>query len=179
MKSKVLLLIGTLLCLYLETARAGDEVPTDLGLTQEVQGLTNRFVRLTSKPLLLPALYSSLCVPSDDLPHSPHDNHYIHVYISTNAVKSARMVPRSYPVGTVVLKEKMTASKSKQPELYTGMLKREKGYNPNAGDWEFFTVSGDAKRITARGKIDSCIDCHKNYQKTDYLTEIWKRDVEK
>lgn len=102
----------------------------------------------------------------------------------------------TYPVGTAILKEKLqpVAAPNQPPanpapsannkangppapqyttELFTGMLKREAGYNPAGGDWEYFVISGDANKLLARGKIDSCIDCHQAYKSTDYVTRAY------
>ena len=43
-----------------------------------------------------------------------------------------------------------TMASRRRKALYTGMLKREKGYNPDAGDWEFFTLDSKAMLVTAR-----------------------------
>lgn len=72
---------------------------------------------------------------------------------------------------TIILKQKLATPRSTTPELYTGMLKREKGFNPACGDWEFFTMSGDAQAVTARGRIESCMDCHKRYPQSDFVTK--------
>lgn len=101
----------------------------------------------------------------------------MHRYISPKMRQiwlNLRKKNRVYPVGTLVIKEKTTHADGTGTVLFTGMLKRGTGYNPEGGDWEFLVLSGDATTITARGKIASCLDCHSRHQKTDYLTESWK-----
>jgi hypothetical protein len=98
----------------------------------------------------------------------------IEVYVTPEGFASFVEPQTPFPVGTIVLKEKFAAAEAKSPELYTGMLKREKGYNPKCGDWEFFTLTGDRKAITARGRINSCMDCHQQYAKSDYVTRRYK-----
>lgn len=49
------------------------------------------------------------------------------------------------------------------------MLKREKGFNPQANDWEFLTVSGDAKTIVKREKMGSCQECHTSQKDRDFV----------
>ncbi|HXB59867.1 MAG TPA: hypothetical protein VNU95_09890, partial [Candidatus Acidoferrales bacterium] len=58
-------------------------------------------------------------------------------------------------------------------ELFTGMIKREVGYNPECGNWEFFTLPGDASKISARGKIQNCMECHKAYKSSDFVTKAY------
>jgi Cytochrome P460 len=74
------------------------------------------------------------------------------------------------PVGTVVVKEKLSSPDAQTPELLTIMIKRNKGFNPSCGDWEFLVYEGDGKREQARGRITHCISCHSTYTKTDFLS---------
>ena len=76
-----------------------------------------------------------------------------------------------FPPGTVILKQKFRDAAVLEPLLYTGMLKREKGYNPACGDWEFFAVTGDGKSVTERGRVSSCMACHRRYSKSDFVTK--------
>jgi Cytochrome P460 len=71
------------------------------------------------------------------------------------------------PVGTVVVKEKMTGG----TVVAVGtMTKREPGYDADHGDWEYGyrELKGDAPPPTT-GKIDSCIACHRIAEKKDFL----------
>jgi hypothetical protein len=54
------------------------------------------------------------------------------------------------------------------------MIKREKGYNPECGDWEFFTLTADATKMTARGRLQSCMDCHVEYSESDFVTKKYR-----
>jgi hypothetical protein len=55
------------------------------------------------------------------------------------------------------------------PELLAVMVKREKGFNPKANDWEFLTVRGDAKTIVKRVKTGECQQCHSSQAKKDFV----------
>jgi hypothetical protein len=50
------------------------------------------------------------------------------------------------------------------------MIKREKDYDPENGDWEYLyaDLSGEKPKIE-RGKIASCIRCHSIAKERDYL----------
>lgn len=115
---------------------------------------------------------------------NPHENYAIQVYVTENGRAMMESGRGIYPVGTVILKEKqliqVKAANSNdaapavvQPQLFTGMLKREAGYNPECGDWEFFVVDGAATKLQARGKIDSCSACHQEYKQTDFVTRAY------
>jgi hypothetical protein len=55
-------------------------------------------------------------------------------------------------------------------ELFTGMWKREEGYFPEVGNWEFFTVDGAASKIAERGKLPKCAACHQEMEKGDHVS---------
>jgi hypothetical protein len=78
----------------------------------------------------------------------------------------------TYPEGTMILKQKLSDAEGRRTDLYTGMLKREKGYNSTIGDWEFFVLDSKATAVTSAGKIESCIRCHKAYRDTDFVSLV-------
>ena len=65
-----------------------------------------------------------------------------------------------FPVGTVIVKEKLARVDSNSPELMTVMVRHAKGYNPENGDWEYLVVGGKGTRIDAQGKLATCQSCH-------------------
>jgi len=104
---------------------------------------------------------------------NPHSSSYITVYV--NEIGRAAMFstgPPRFPEGSVIVKEKIEKpldargfntipveekrSKDLTPSLYTLMIKREPGYNPAAGDWEFAVASGKDGRIDASGRLENC-----------------------
>jgi len=65
-----------------------------------------------------------------------------------------------FPAGSIIVREKLKSPGDARPELLTVMIKRARGFNPQAGDWEFLTVDGGATKIQGRQKKGSCLDCH-------------------
>ena len=55
------------------------------------------------------------------------------------------------------------------PELVTAMIKRKKGFNPAANDWEFLLLSGDATKIKKREKTGACQHCHASVSAKDFV----------
>jgi hypothetical protein len=53
------------------------------------------------------------------------------------------------------------------------MIKREPGYNPETGDWEFLVLDGQAFAILERGKLERCSGCHQSYAYTDFVTKTY------
>ncbi|RYD85172.1 MAG: hypothetical protein EOP84_03325 [Verrucomicrobiaceae bacterium] len=138
-----------------------------------------KLTRLTEKRLVMRAEYSDLCAPVDLPDHArllgKRDGESqlaaIHIYVTREGEAAFRTPEAKFPVGTIVLKQKFSSPEAKEAEFYTGMRKREKGYNPDCGDWEFFTMNADRRAFTAQGRIDSCMDCHRTYAKTDFITK--------
>lgn len=154
-------------------ALAGNE-PSNEDLIARFSKL-DTFTRVTKEPVPLDATFVDLCEPTVPRQRTNHVEVYgklsavVHVLVSTEGVASFRADIPPYPEGTIILKQKFASADAEKPDFYTGMLKREKGYNPKVGDWEFFTLSGDAKAITARGRINDCMDCHGQHPKSDFV----------
>ena len=73
-----------------------------------------------------------------------------------------------FPVGSVIVKEKLSDRSSQTPELLTVMLKREPGFNPESGDWEFMVLDGAGTKVIDRGKLENCQGCHSAKPETSY-----------
>jgi Cytochrome P460 len=102
---------------------------------------------------------------------NPHNDKFINVYV--NSLGKTEMMTKKrpqFPKGTVIVKEKLTTAESTTPELLTVMIKREKGFNPDNGDWEYMTVNGEATEVTAKGKLENCMACHAVEKSTDFVS---------
>ncbi len=101
----------------------------------------------------------------------PHMSKYISVFV--NPVGETAMLHDknpNFPIGSVIVKEKLTSNESVSPVLLTVMRKRESGYNPTAGDWEYSVFNGEGTQIQAQGKLENCQKCHVKWKKTDYIS---------
>jgi hypothetical protein len=83
----------------------------------------------------------------------------------------------TYPKGTMILKRKYRDPEGRATELFTGMLKREKGYNPEAGDWQFFVLDSRGEQVTEFGRLVSCMDCHAAFRKNDFVSRKYMAAV--
>lgn len=76
----------------------------------------------------------------------------------------------SFPVGSIIVREKLLQEEADAaPQLLVAMVKRERGFNPSANDWEFLVLDGSATRITERQKTGSCSDCHRRQENNDFV----------
>jgi hypothetical protein len=75
----------------------------------------------------------------------------------------------SLPTGAAIVKEKWWNEKDNRPAAYAAMIKKEPGYDPEHGDWEYVYVSLGEKTTVERGRLESCRDCHAGAVAKDYL----------
>jgi hypothetical protein len=127
--------------------------------------------KVNKEPILMAPRLVVLCAgpPAWNGETNPHDPHYFTVYVNkTGEAAMASSKAPAFPVGTVIVKEKLNAAKDTKPELLTVMVKRAKGFDPANGDWEFYVA--DAKGRASQEKIQSCQSCHAKYAKEgDYV----------
>jgi cytochrome P460 len=102
--------------------------------------------------------------------YNPHAATFITVYI--NAIGRSAMFEKEsplFPIGSVIVKHKIERTADHTTLLYTIMRKREKGYNPDVGDWEFNVVNADGTTVEASGKIENCQGCHVKKTTSDFV----------
>jgi hypothetical protein len=109
-------------------------------------------------------------------PLNPHSVPFARYYTNPTGIDAVRRGNVPVPVGTTILKVKQwseTAGPAWPHPSYAAMIKREPGYDPADADWEYvYTYRADDPAgawKTERGKLDACIDCHRNAKATDYL----------
>ncbi len=108
--------------------------------------------------------------------HGPHASHSIVVRVSPEAIAPFRS-GEPLPVGAAVVKEKYMNHLAKGPlQEYAVMLKREAGYDPDNGDWEYASVTLAPERKVVRGRLVECASCHASVRQRDYLFRTYGND---
>lgn len=102
--------------------------------------------------------------------HPSNTGKYIRVFVNEKGRKAMMedSQPR-FPVGTVIVKEKLPAANSTMPELLTVMIKQRAGYDPTKGDWEYIVTNGSSKKVYQRGLLARCQGCHVSRPDSDYI----------
>ena len=112
----------------------------------------------------------------------PHALTAIRIFMNDLAYDAFHKAAATYPVGSIIVKEKRgvesflsTSSRSKAttPDGVGGMIKRDSGYDPEHGDWEYFYFD-DASRIES-GRIANCVQCHQSAAATDHVFGNWAK----
>jgi hypothetical protein len=153
-------------------------------MVKEIEGY-KQWAIVNPMPELMPERVAAACAiwlsPAGvivDGESNPHRDKYFTVYI--NDVGRQAMLGQKnpkFPVGSVIVKEKLTAKDSKEPELLTVMIKQKKGFNRESGDWEYMVVDGTGTKVEGRGNLQNCQSCHLANRKTDYIFRTYLPDT--
>jgi hypothetical protein len=96
---------------------------------------------LTPSPHNVSEMLAGLCrAPTqldDALGQSVHANVFLKVYMNPLGVSELSRATPVFPVGTVIVKDKLPTADGADSEALGIMIKREKGFNPAGGDWEY------------------------------------------
>jgi hypothetical protein len=141
------------------------------------------WVRVNPKPHPVISRLALLCrslTPEEnaEIASNPHNDKFVTVYVNKIA-QSAMLYQKKpvFPLDSLIVKEKLPGPDSTSPELLTVMRKREKGYSPEAGDWEYLVLDGTGKKIQARGRLENCQSCHQQWKETDYVSRVYFTDT--
>lgn len=139
---------------------------------------------ITEKPVPIDPFLWSLCralTPEEvaaarEVQHGPHANNFGMFYMNNRAAKVFREHASAYPVGSVIVKEKLelTYGENQKTTGLAGMVKREAGYDPEHGNWEYFFV--DDVTPMRHGAIESCVTCHAKAASSDYVFGNWDKE---
>ena len=104
----------------------------------------------------------------------PRENHkagetFARVYVNENARPAMSKGKTSFPVGSIIVREKLWRADATEPALVTAMFKRERGFSPETNDWEFFVIDRGLTRIKDRDTVGNCAACHITAKETDWV----------
>jgi hypothetical protein len=106
----------------------------------------------------------------DKTSHEGGGNSFAVVYANSLAREAMTAKPAiPFPRGSIIVREKLLQADDTKPELLAVMVKRARGFNPEANDWEFLVVDGAMQKIRERQKKGSCRDCHISQTTSDFV----------
>jgi hypothetical protein len=165
----VIVVAGIVLVLALgvrRTAGVGDEFRFDAAKLKD----HSTWIQVNAEPYQMAPTVAAMCARPVLLDPDPHAKAFITVYV--NKVGREAMFAEQalrYPEGSVIVKEKFNSPEDRKPLLYTIMRKREHGYNPKVGDWEFSIVGSDGRQLQQIGKLENCQGCHLGKSDSDFV----------
>lgn len=156
---------------FLVTSLASDikfNLKTDL--TYKGKGWT----KVTDHAVLMSQNLAQLCaapIPQKvTQPDNPHLDKFFHVYVN-DIGRKAMMTEKApkFPVGSIIIKEKLTDASEKNVELLTVMVKHQAGFDANNGDWDYLVLNSQGQPISTKTKLESCQNCHRDKKAQDYI----------
>jgi hypothetical protein len=119
--------------------------------------------RLTRDGYSIPPELALLCTSAIPAPSpksvevfGPHAYTFVRVFanpLAAGAVNSRGV----FPEGSILVKEKLRDLESGIPSAHGVMIKRRKGFNPSAADWEFLFYPS-----VRSASFTSCSNCHRS-----------------
>lgn len=110
----------------------------------------------------LGATVPSMNVLADTSPSRGHQVGQVTVRVLANDAAAAALQalrPGDHmPAGAVLVAQHALRGQG-TPDGQYAMVKRDAGYFPRGGDWEWLTVSREGN-VGSRGKLDACARCH-------------------
>lgn len=162
-------------------AAVAPDAPDDI---EQIAASYSSLRSMTGEPVLVDADIARLCTVATQAAleaarerSGPHALSAVRIYMSDAAAKEFVEINPRYPVGSVIVKQKVKlgiasdAGGSSSRNGVGGMIKRAPGYDPAHGDWEYFYFEEAAK--IERGRIESCIRCHRRAADTDHVFGDW------
>jgi hypothetical protein len=99
----------------------------------------------------------------------PHQDKYLSVYFNPTAKSVARYLRgEKFPPGSIIIKEKRTHDSTVVGGIGV-MKKRDAGFDPQIGDWEFMYLDSNNKLSTGNVEAANCKSCHMRTPSTDYV----------
>ena len=139
--------------------------------------------KATAKPRAVPPDMAMACSPpwaflNMEEKFGPHARRWIRVYANASAA-SAMEKPdlTKFPVGSIIVKEKLLGPEASSTEAVAFMIKHEKGKFTASGGWEFlyYPTAPSAKKAD---EYDGCVTCHRVGGKRDYVFATFEDEDE-
>jgi hypothetical protein len=120
--------------------------------------------------LIISAACAQLIPPKIADPHKK----FVRVYVN-DVGRSAMMEQKIpvFPVGTIIVKEKLPEKYSQKPEFFTIMVKREPSYDKDHGDWQYLTMEADMAKVEKPATLENCQSCHASWKAADFVSRMY------
>jgi hypothetical protein len=183
-KSAICILLAATLWAWSQPTLAQHAQPS----VSEIAASFTNYVKITKEQVFVNPGLAMLCVgaskeqvDAERVKFGPHANTAILIYMNKLAANAFRTNASAFPVGAVVVKQKMLCGYRDDDGKWVhpadtgvgGMIKRPAGYDTSHGDWEYFYFE-DAKKIES-GRISSCVQCHEAAKSKDYVFGTWDK----
>lgn len=139
----------------------------------------HKWDRVTSKPVPVSGESGGRCSPTPGTTAAlAGAEGYFQLYVSDMAKPVFALAPSTpFPEGAILVKELLAAPKGRDPRTLLAMVKREDGFDPANGNWEFFVLRvTDIPVVVDSGRITHCAQCHTRAKPQDF---VFRNDLRK
>ena len=178
----VLFIVGLFVSIAVSSSKPSSSevvMRSDEGVVNKIIAGYKQWTRVNAEPHAVGSRLAVLCgrptaaqISLEE--QNPHLDKFVVVFV--NGIGKLAMMEQKTPIfpeGSVIVKEKLTTKDSASPELLTVMRKREAGYDPDKGNWEYMVFDGAGQTLQASGKLENCQGCHIQHRATDYISRIY------
>ena len=161
-----------ILALSLVCAMSSAAARHDIGIPSSLADYRS-WKKLTPEPRLVPFQLAMACAPPDSehqleaarKTHGPHADRWMTTYMNSIAAAAFEKDDASeFPVGSVIVKEKLIGPADEKPEGIGVMIKRGAKFAASGG-WEF-QFYPSAKNTSS---LEHCVACHRSGAERDYV----------
>lgn len=160
-----------------EGGNAGSGNPDSLSEVQSILEAYHSFAPQTPEPVSVSGYLFGLCraptLRETEFLESLHgDGRYLQDWANPLAVQGlASEQPMTFPVGSVIVKEKYAGPKNLNPDLVAIglMIKRGSGFDPAHGDWDYAYYEPALGIVQTEEQTAYCATCHAGAAATDYV----------
>jgi len=178
----VLFIVGLFVSIAVSSSKPSSSevvMRSDEGVVNKIIAGYKQWTRVNAEPHAVVSRLAVLCsrptaAQISLAEQNPHLDKFVVVFV--NGIGKLAMMEQKTPIvpeGSVIVKEKLTTKDSSSPELLTVMRKREAGYDPDKGNWEYMVFDGAGQTLQASGKLENCQGCHIQHRATDYISRIY------
>jgi len=108
-------------------------------------------------------------VTSKPVVSAAHNNNWVGIFVDKLAKDTYLNASAPYPVCAKIVKPIYNDAEGKSVRKLTIMVKMPPGYDPENGNWWYASYDKTGQQIFKHGKLNDCIQCHKQAVATDYL----------
>ena len=112
---------------------------------------------------------SSIEKPADTSVSPDHGFTYGVVYANKLAAAVVDKSAKEFPVGSILIRERLDTRTATVPSAVIAMAKRDPGFSKDTGDWEFFMFDGKDMKLLLRQTVGNCATCHTRTRESDWV----------
>jgi hypothetical protein len=100
---------------------------------------------------------------------------YARVFANEKAEPFLKLEDLRFPVGSVIVREKLSSANAVAPDLIAAMIKHDREFSPATNGWEFVVIDKNFSRVKTRQTTGNCASCHAQTKQSDFVFKTYLR----